>query len=174
MSRLFGLSRRAFIAKTAALAPLAALPSGCFGPDKSPRDVKIGRDACAHCAMLVEDLRYAAQIQGGQRNERHIFDDMGCAVQFAAANPWARRPDAGFWAADFEQPTTWLEARTASYRDGMKTPMDLGFAAFGPGKAPFSFQRMTDAVVAKSGCAVVHDAQTEKQAQGEKQGEKQQ
>lgn len=171
MSKLFGLfrldparldlSRRDFIAKTAALAPLAALPAGCFGPDKSPRDAKVGRDVCAHCAMLVEDLRYVAQIQGGPRNERFIFDDMGCAVQYAAANPWARRPDAGYWAADFDNPTTWLDARAASYRDGMKTPMDLGYAAFQPGKAPFSFQQMTDAVVAKSGCAVVHDAPEE-------------
>ena len=167
MKPLIGLSRRAFVSKAATLPPLAALPlatlvSACFGPDKSPREVKLGRDACAHCAMLAEDRRYVAQIQGGPRNERFIFDDVGCAVQFAASNPWARRADAGFRAADFENPTVWLEARAASYRDGMKTPMDLGFAAYAAGCGPYTFDKMTDAVVAKTGCAVVPDAHQEK------------
>jgi copper chaperone NosL len=163
MKALFGLSRRSFsrrdfLIKTAAPVLLAALPAGCFGPDKSPREVKPGRDACAHCAMLLEDPRYAAQIQGGPRNERFIFDDVGCAVQYAAANPWARRPDAGFWAANYDNPAQWLAARGATYRDGFKTPMDLGFAAFPAGKGDYSFDRMTEAVVAKTGCAVVSDA----------------
>lgn len=158
---LSGLSRRAFV-RAAALAPLAAAPAGCFGPDDGPREIKFGRDACAHCAMLLEDPRYAAQIRGGPGGGRYVFDDVGCAVQFAASNPWARRPDAGFWAADFDNPAVWLPARAASYRDGMKTPMDLGFAAVAAGRGPYDFQRMFDAVTAKTGCAVVPDPQQEK------------
>jgi len=106
-----------------ALAGAAALLAGCSRKE-GPVDPVWGKQPCAHCAMLVADRRFAAQIETGD-GERLYFDDIGCMVRYVeerGAQPAHR------WVRD-EAKDVWLDAGTARYHGGARTPMDYGFAA---------------------------------------------
>jgi copper chaperone NosL len=80
-----------------------------------------GKQACAHCSMIVGERRHAAQLV--LDGERQYFDDLGCLASWmeehgvSGARAWVR--DAGTGA--------WIDARFARYSSGAKTPMDFGF-----------------------------------------------
>lgn len=109
------MNRRALLAGLLALA-------ACSRAD-GPVDPVWGKEPCAHCRMLVGDKAHAAQAS--HDGERRYFDDLGCMVlwledrRFAGARAWARDAEDG----------RWVDARTARYSDGARTPMDFGLAA---------------------------------------------
>ncbi len=113
------MTRRTCLGLTLA-AVLLALGSACEKTD-APAEPVWGKQACAHCGMLVGDRRYAAQaVLAG---ERKYFDDIGCMVLWTdeqksrPERSWVRAGDA------------WVDAAQARYASGAKTPMDFGFEA---------------------------------------------
>lgn len=148
------LPRREFLKLSAAGAALAWLPAGCGGGDEGPGAIKLGRDACDFCGMIVSEIRYASEIRGGPNNKLYKFDDVGCAVHFTTRNAWAAEPGAKFWAMSHQDGATWLDARQAAYRQGLPTPMGYGFAAVPAGSADtVPFEAMKAAALKRTECA---------------------
>ena len=103
-----------------------------------------GKEPCGHCAMLVGDRLHAAQVVAG--GERKFFDDIGCFVLWAEEHPGAAQKA---WVRDAETPR-WIDARSASYAHGARTPMDFGFEARGvsaQSEETVGFEAMRQAVV---------------------------
>lgn len=148
------LPRRAFLKLSAAGAALAWLPAGCGGGDEGPGPIKLGRDACDFCGMIISEIRYAAEIRGGANNRLYKFDDVGCAVHFTTRNAWAAEPAAKFWAMSHQDGATWLDTRQAAYRQGLPTPMGYGFAAVpAAGADTVPYDAMKAAVLKRTECA---------------------
>jgi hypothetical protein len=117
-----------------------ALVVACTKMDE-PTDPAWGKEPCAHCAMLVDDRRHAAQVSTG--GDRRFFDDVGCMVLWLEEH--GRRAD-HTWARDADG-TRWVDARSAHYSAGAKTPMDFGFEARSGGE--LGWDEMVGRVVAK-------------------------
>lgn len=130
------LSRRA----AGALLGAALVFAACTRAD-APVDPVWGKEPCAHCKMLVGDRRYAAQLVDDS-GERKYFDDVGCLLLWMEAH----KPPARSWVHDAAS-SAWLDARTASYVPGARTPMDFGFEARASGGVAFDAAR--EAVLAK-------------------------
>lgn len=148
-------SRRAF-SRLAAGASLGALLAGCAQPTPAPRAIKLGRDVCDHCNMIVSELRFAAQTWDAKRGRARVFDDFGCAVLHAATAGELDRPEHLFWVSDSRAESktvgTWLEARSASYRDGFHSPMGYGYAAAAAGAYPLTYDAALAAIRKKALC----------------------
>jgi nitrous oxide reductase accessory protein NosL len=149
-------TRRGFNALLSGAA-YAALAAGCARAAPAPKTIKLGRDLCEHCNMVVSELRFAAQRWDKQSVRARVFDDVGCAVAFAAYEKGLDDEDAPFWAADAQNPEPanpklWLDARQASYKDGFHTPMGYGVAAAPAGVWPFSYAAMLEVVRKKALC----------------------
>lgn len=129
------LSRRSAIAVIAG----TLLAAACTRSDAATEPVW-GKEPCAHCKMLVSDKRYAAQVVD-EAGDHRFFDDIGCMVLFMdthkAPRAWVRVATSG----------AWLDAHTAHYVQGARTPMDFGFeASSGDG---VTFEAVRAAVLAK-------------------------
>ncbi|CAN5629992.1 hypothetical protein BH09MYX1_BH09MYX1_01420 [soil metagenome] len=111
-----------------ALVALVAL--GCVDTSK-PEDPVWGKQACGHCAMLVSDPRFAAQLTTKDDN-RVFFDDVGCMAAYVKSRHLDVR---AMWVRD--ELGHWIDARTAHFERGEKTPMDYGFVATSGGSASF-------------------------------------
>ena len=130
------MTRRALLAALATV----ALVSACAKTDE-PAEPVWGKEPCAHCAMIVGDRRYAAQLVAF--GERKYFDDIGCMVV------WLR--DHGdkaerTWVRDVSG-ARWVDAKSARYMDGAQTPMDFGFETRDDG---VGWDEMRDRVLARS------------------------
>ena len=136
MSPASMLSRRAAMASFLG----ALVASACTRAD-GPVEPVWGKEPCAHCKMLVSDKRYAAQIID-DAGERRFFDDVGCMVLWIDAHKTPARS----WAHEASG-AAWLDARTARYVQGARTPMDFGFEANAAEGVPFATAR--DVVLAK-------------------------
>lgn len=130
------MKRRQFIFGSAAL----ALAAGCSKTDDAV-DPVWGKEPCAHCAMLVGDKRYAAQLV--HDGDRRFFDDIGCLVLWLEEH--GVKPQR-IWVRDAEA-SRWVDAKSARYEAGAKTPMDFGFEARAGGA--FGWDEMRGRVVAK-------------------------
>jgi copper chaperone NosL len=112
------MTRRALLQVIAALG-LAA----CTGSE-GPVEPVWGKQPCAHCAMILSDRRFGAQLRTDD-GEHLFYDDVGCMVLdidqrgLGAPRAWARDGRSG----------RWLDARTARYLAGAPSPMDFGFEA---------------------------------------------
>jgi copper chaperone NosL len=112
-----------------------------------PVDPVWGKEPCGHCAMLVGDRRYAAEVVAS--GERRFFDDIGCYVLWAAKH---EKSIEHAWVRDAEA-DRWVDARGARYVSGARTPMDFGFearsAASGGGLDGVDHEGMRAAVFAR-------------------------
>lgn len=113
------MKARVSLVLSAALAGVAVL-AACERTDRAV-DPVWGKEPCGHCAMLVGDRRYAAEIVVD--GERRFFDDVGCFVLWTEAH---RAAAERAWVRDGAS-DRWLDARTAKYVQGAHTPMDFGF-----------------------------------------------
>jgi hypothetical protein len=104
----------------------------CCAKDATPTDPVWGKQACAHCAMLVSDPRYAAQLLT-TASERKYFDDIGCMLSYVAEG---KSQAAKLWVRSEE--SQWVEARQTKYATGAPTPMDYGFVTSRTGSRSFS------------------------------------
>lgn len=112
-----------------------ALPAGCSGPPLSgPPSLRLGRDECAECGMLInEDRSPGAFLLDDAGRRRHVlFDDAGCLLDFERKNTEAMVIAA--YVRDYET-RDWLDANAAHFvladPDRLPTPMGSGIAAFG-------------------------------------------
>ncbi|MEW5853535.1 MAG: hypothetical protein AB2A00_32460 [Myxococcota bacterium] len=109
-----------------------------------PVDPVWGKEKCAHCAMLVGDRAYAAQVTT-KDGARLYFDDIGCMVQklqegeVVVDHAWVHH----------ETEPVWLDATHARYRHGARTPMDSGFSATREEQGTVSYSDMIKRVMQK-------------------------
>lgn len=100
---------------------LACALAACAKSD-GPVEPVWGKQACAHCAMILSDRRFGAQLVT-PAGDRLFFDDVGCMVLaidergLDAARAWVHDAQTG----------QWLDARSARYVAGAPSPMKLGF-----------------------------------------------
>ena len=146
-----GPTRRALLRIGFGAAGAAVLPS-CTEAVPEPRPVKWQRESCEHCRMPMNDRRFAAEVWDGERRRARVFDDFGCAVLAALEDGSLDRAGTPIWVVDAEEPSRWLEARAASYRDGADTPMGYGFLAGRPGRHPLDFAAAVAGVREKAIC----------------------
>ncbi len=108
-----------------------------------PEEIRWDREICPRCAMVVSDPKFAAQIRrmpaGGPedkkgKSELFKFDDLGCAVIWLDERPWKEEANIQIWVTDY-QTGDWIDARTASYVTGLRSPMAYGLGAQ-PDKIP--------------------------------------
>ena len=126
------MTRRSFFSGLLIVAALA-----CSTKRDAPLEPAWGKTTCAHCSMLVGDKRYAAQAEAD--GERLFFDDLGCMVLWnedhKASHVWAHRADG----------EGWVEASTATFAVGARTPMGFGVEA--RSGAPLSWLQVRERVV---------------------------
>lgn len=133
-----------------ALVALAFL--GC-GDEKDYGNVHYDRDVCEHCQMAISDNRFSVDVRVDGKN--HYFDDIGCLVDFMVTNDklnWLK--DAKIYINDASGNGEFIDARTAHFYRGFKTPMSFGWGAFKnkqEGKQDFSFDQVVAALKAGGG-----------------------
>ena len=103
----------------------------CEASDR-PVDPVWGKQACGSCAMLVSEPPHAAQLVTAD-GTRVYFDDVGCLAAYLAERSLT---PAKMWVRDSSG--SWVDARTAKFKSGAKTPMDYGFAWAADGDANFA------------------------------------
>jgi len=109
----------------ATLVMVAAL--GACSPEQGPPDIALDRTACAHCGMLVSDLRFAAAIRVRPNEAAQVFDDIGCMLR--AWHEAGDTSEALAWAMDVDD--SWVPAPEATFVSGsITTPMGGGIVAF--------------------------------------------
>jgi copper chaperone NosL len=118
-----------------------ALLAGCEKAEGAVEPVW-GKQPCAHCAMILSERRFGAQLVTAA-GDRHFFDDVGCMVLFLEP----RKDRARTWVHDAES-GRWLDARASRFAPA-KSPMDFGFEA--RAEAGVSWDEMRLAVLAKQG-----------------------
>jgi nitrous oxide reductase accessory protein NosL len=112
------------------LAPLALLCGvACVDPQGGPVAVVWDRDACEECSMVISDHAFTTEIRA-PKGQVHKFDDLGCAVRWLEAQPWAPDTSVAIWVAR-QSDGGWIDARTAHYVGGQSSPMGYGFGAIG-------------------------------------------
>ena len=138
------MTSRTLIA-AAALSVLLAMP-GCSRTDLSgPPDLRVGRDECAECGMIVSEDRCSSAmlVEISGRREHIMFDDIGCMLDY-------ERTRAGqFTAVDAfvhdHATRAWVRAREASFlladRERLPTPMGSGLVAFATREAALEMRK---------------------------------
>lgn len=123
------------ILSTALASATALILTACGGEDLAgPPQLRLGRDECVECGMLISEDRCSSAmlIQQGGRREHVMFDDIGCMLD------WERR--GGQDAAVIDRfvhdhaSRAWTSAASASFlmadRERLPTPMGTGIVAF--------------------------------------------
>ncbi|NFV79347.1 nitrous oxide reductase accessory protein NosL [Magnetospirillum aberrantis] len=115
------LNRRQVLGLVPGLAVTVAL-GACNDKGTGPVAIRWGKEYCEYCGMIVDDPRFAGQIREKAGGKVYKFDDFGDGVLWLAKQSWADAPGVEFWVGDVEK-GTWIDARTAWYLSGKKSPM---------------------------------------------------
>ena len=97
-------------------------------PETGIPEIKLGKQQCARCGMVIADGRFASAWRDADGKAR-VFDDPGCMLldqmKFAPAEGTA------YWVADYRDETL-IDATLAAYvvSDAIRSPMAYGIAAF--------------------------------------------
>ena len=126
-----------------AISLAVSLVSSCSRADDVVEPVW-GKQPCAHCAMVLSDRRFGAQLLT-VTGDRAYFDDVGCMVLYLEEHPGA---PARSWVHD-AQTGRWLDARAARYAPAAASPMDFGFE--GRAEEGVGWDAMRERVLAKQG-----------------------
>lgn len=113
---------------------MVLIGSGCAGTDDSaPPAIRLGRDECAECGMLINEDRFstAAQVMLDGRRAWLLFDDIGDMLDHERDEGY---PVVSRFVHDYET-RRWQAATSASfvYAESIHTPMGSGLAAFADG-----------------------------------------
>jgi nitrous oxide reductase accessory protein NosL len=119
---------------TSALIAAAALGGCSRQPLSGPPELRLGREECAECGMLVSEDRFSAASLVDRDGERLylFFDDIGCMLDYERHPP----AEVEFFERYVHDHATrnWLAAADASYLlagpQRLQTPMGSGIAAF--------------------------------------------
>jgi len=148
-----------------AAAGLAAwMATGCHPTDPSgPPSIRLGRDECAGCGMLISEDRCSCAILVRQDGdlEYRLFDDLGCLLDYRADHPEAVVADS--FVRDYGS-GAWVHASAAWFLTPGPTPpgtpMGSGMVAF-EGEHRANTQRLTS-----GGDIVRYDRLTEVRREG--------
>lgn len=119
-------------ARSLALLLLAPLGS-CSKPLSGPPELRLGRDECAECGMLIaEDRCSCALLIDDQGAPRHaLFDDVGCLLDYRMKD--SAPPVLEAYVHD-HQSRAWVPAESAWFVQhdpgAVRTPMGTGLIAF--------------------------------------------
>lgn len=113
----------------------AAFPvPGCGRESEiAPPELRLGRDECAECGMLVaEDRCSSALLVERDGRRRHlVYDDIGCMIDHERAGG-IEGSILGRWVHDYGT-RAWVEAGAATFLmadpESLKTPMASGLVA---------------------------------------------
>lgn len=119
----------------AALGIPMVLLSGCRRDELTgPPELRLGRDECAECGMLVNEDRFSSAmlIERDGVREHLMFDDAGCMIDYEAQHPGEFTVIERFV---HDHPTReWVSASKATFifaeREKLRTPMGSGIGAF--------------------------------------------
>ena len=112
--------------RRALAAIVLAVAGACAGGPPRPVEIDTRNDACAHCRMIVSDVRLAAEIVRSG-DEPVIFDDLGCLREHLAATTLP--DDAVVYVAD-HRTGSWVNASAAVFtKTTVATPMASGIIA---------------------------------------------
>ncbi len=97
--------------------------------DFSPRQINYDRDVCHVCKMGLADPKYDVQAIN-ERGEVRWYDDIGCLAEDLRDGDFDKWKGAQYkiWIGDAET-GKWIDAETAWYRFGDRTPMGYGYGA---------------------------------------------
>jgi copper chaperone NosL len=122
-----------------AMLSIATLASCSREELAGPPELRLGRDECAECGMLVNEDRCSSGMlidRSGYR-EHLLFDDIGCMLDHADAMPEGAVVVEMF-VHDYHD-RTWHSASTAAFLrvedNAILTPMASGIVAFGTREA---------------------------------------
>ncbi|MEO8875314.1 MAG: hypothetical protein ABI461_06995 [Polyangiaceae bacterium] len=105
----------------ALLLMLALLMVTACEDDSRAVDPVWGKQACSHCAMLVSDPHFAAELTTTD-GDRFFFDDPGCMAAYVHDRaPHVKK----MWVRDGAG--AWVDAANAHFKKGVSSPMDYGF-----------------------------------------------
>jgi len=119
---------------TVALVALLLGAAGCDRHDAvQPPTLHLGEDVCAHCGMIVSDVRFAAACvvdQAGVGYAGVVFDDVGCLLDYDEQVTEQRIVQR--YVMDY-QIHTWLKAEDAIFVSSRRihAPMASGVIACG-------------------------------------------
>lgn len=114
----------------------------CEAGPLRPLEPVWGKQPCDHCNMLLSDPLPAGQAVL-KEGERKYFDDVGCLAAYLAQPGVVAK---AAWVHDASG-THWVDALTARYTGGHRTPMDFGFLA---AKSGLTFQEVQAQVAQKT------------------------
>lgn len=129
-----------------ALAVTSLVLTGCGQVQISgPPELRVGRDECAECGMLImEDRCSSGTVITENGSDRVVlFDDLGCMFTMLGKPHMVELGCGAAWVHDY--PTgTWVRAESATYlfadRKTLRTPMGSGLAAFAAPSAAYEKQ----------------------------------
>lgn len=122
---------------------LVALASACAAsflhacsrtPLSGPPELRIGRDECIECGMLVAEDRYSAASLIEQDDDRLyvFFDDVGCLLDYEHEKGQSIRVLERY--VHDHDTQAWVEANAAVFvladHEQLRTPMGSGIASF--------------------------------------------
>lgn len=115
---------------------VAFLLAGCGQQaEVAPPDLRLGREECAECGMLVAEDRCSSAllVELGGRRRHLVFDDIGCMIDHERAGG-IEGPILGRWVHDYGT-RAWVETGAATFLmadpESLKTPMASGVVACG-------------------------------------------
>ena len=104
-----------------------ALPSDSESSGDGPPSISVGSDSCAHCQMIISDIRFAAAWRDTNGKPAR-FDDIGCMVDMYREMPPG--DGAGFWVHSYlDEALLTASAATFAVSESITTPMAYGIAA---------------------------------------------
>lgn len=126
------------------------LSAGCDDRDlNAPPELRVGRDECAGCGMLIAEDRCAAAaiVERDGLREALVFDDLGCLLDLER-DPPERVLVVRRFARDYDA-RSWIDCESATFAwtgdSGIHTPMGSGILAFAKSEAADAIVRSRDA-----------------------------
>lgn len=119
----------------AALACMASLAAGLEGcraaSDDGPPTLRLGRDQCSECGMIINEDRCscASRISTPKGTDVALFDDIGCLLEHERQNP---ETQVLHRFVHDHATKEWVNADQAAFlwAEAIRTPMGSGIVAF--------------------------------------------
>ena len=107
------------------------------------------RDMCERCKMAISERKFAVEAIDIKKNKTYKFDDLGCAILWIEKNKIPLNENLKLWITDAKT-GKWIDAKSAIYIDGARTPMAYGFASYTKETLPQNHKTFTlDEVIEK-------------------------
>ncbi|MDY4229180.1 MAG: nitrous oxide reductase accessory protein NosL [Prevotella sp.] len=130
---------------------LMALALCSCSVDDRPQSVNLGKDKCTACSMTIEDAKFACEYIT-DKGKCFKFDDATCLFHYLDNNQIADSTLLKVYIADYEQPDSLIDIKTASLVLGedIHSPMNGGIAAFKNRSHAIEFAQQTRSILLDS------------------------